>query len=272
MLKKNKIKIIGLIRERNESLILKDTLNHLAQHVDRIIVFDDASMDDSVKIARLHPSVLEVIENKFWSSKNRELEETRSRQKLLSIGLKYKPDWFFYMDADERIEGEVKKFLYSPISNNIDGIRGCLFDAYLTPDDHKPYKEGKLYNFRRYFGPEAREILMIFRNKPGVRFIGLAAREPFFKGRIITKFYCQHYGKALSVKHWEETCDFYSKYFKSYSEKWKDRKGKAIHIKSDFGRKLYLWHEAKRNKVVIYRYQSCTLINRLKSKLMNLIK
>ena len=48
----HKYKIIGLIRIRNESLILKDTLDHFSKFVDGIIIFDDHSFDNSVSIAK----------------------------------------------------------------------------------------------------------------------------------------------------------------------------------------------------------------------------
>jgi hypothetical protein len=49
---KKNYKVIGLVRERNEALILKDTLDHLSQYVDGIVVYDDASTDNSVDIAK----------------------------------------------------------------------------------------------------------------------------------------------------------------------------------------------------------------------------
>ena len=266
-----KIEIIGLIRERNESLILKDTLDHLSQFVDGIILFDDASTDNSLDIARHHPFIIKIIANKRWQNNYRELEETKHRQLLLEAAQEYHPEWLFYMDADERFEGKIREFLLS-CDKKIDGIRISLFDAYMTPEDYEPYYGGELFNFRKYFGPEKREILMIWRNKPQIKFKGLDAREPVVKGKIITKFYCQHYGKALSIKHWEETCNFYSKYFRKYSEKWTGRKGKAIHVKSDFNRRLYTWQEVKKNAVLIYRYTPPTLVNAIKNKFLNLIK
>ena len=53
------------------------------------------------------------------------------------------------------------------------------------------------------------------------------------------------YGKSLSIEHWEETCDYYIKHFPfdTYGRKWTERKGKAIHTESDFGRQLYEWGE-----------------------------
>lgn len=244
-----KYKIIGLVMERNEELILEDTLNHLAKFTDGLIVFDDASEDSSVEIAKLHPDVIEVIENKEWN-KNRLVAETQNRQRLLEIAKKYDPLWIFYADADERFVGDIKGFLMSLDALKYDGIRISLFDAYLTVDDKKPYQGGKLLDFRHYFGSEKRDVLMIWRNKPEVRFEGLGMREPIVKGNIIIKFYCQHFGKALSVDHWEETCDYYAKYVPPLAEKWRQRKGKAIHTESDFGTPLYTWEQV----VKLYEY------------------
>jgi hypothetical protein len=100
--------------------------------------------------------------------------------------------------------------------------------------------------FRRFFGPEQRDILMLWRNRSEVCFTEHHAREPGGIERVRTDFYCQHYGKWLSVDHWEETCDYYLRHFPfdTYGRKWRDRKGRAIHTQSDFMRPLYEWGDA----------------------------
>lgn len=245
--------IIGMMRERDESLLLKDSLDHLATYVDAIVVFDDDSSDDSLAIAAEHPSVLCVIKNRWWRKKNRVWEETSNRRKLYSIAKKYKPEWLFYIDADERYEGDIKSYLKDGCPDNVNAICISLFDAYITKNDKAPYQIGdSLYNFRKYFGPERRDILMIWRNLPGVGFSVPDAREPQgIIGVVENKFFCQHYGKSLSIEHWEETCDYYMNFFPKYAEKWKARKGKAVHDKSDFGRRLYTWEKVKHNSIKI---------------------
>jgi hypothetical protein len=56
-------------------------------------------------------------------------------------------------------------------------------------------------------------------------------------------FYCQHYGKSLSVDHCEETCEYYMRHFPfdTYGQEWRNRKGRAVHTQSDFTRPLYEW-------------------------------
>lgn len=247
-------RIIGLMIMRNESLILEDTLETMSEIVDGIIVLDDASTDNSVDICLKCPKVLKVILNTEWVSGlkgERYIQESIHRQTVLDVGKKYQPKWFLYMDADERIDGDIRKFMLENIRNrSILGIRLALYDAYMTPSDNKPYTGGSLYGFRKKFGKERRDIMMAWKNKSNVFFrTDEMARVPSGvpESKIIDKFYVQHYGKSLSVEHWEETCLFYMKYFPLFAEKWKKRQGKAIHEKSDFETELMDWSSLKKD-------------------------
>jgi hypothetical protein len=147
-------------------------------------------------------------------------------------------------DADERYFGAIREFFNLKIDGKPNALRVQLFDAYITEKDQHQLKKGeKLRNFRKYFGPERRDIIMIFKNTPEVRFEGLDAREPMVAGEVKTMFYCQHYGKAISIAQHEATCDYYINHFPwdTYGQKWMSRKGKAVHHESDFNTKLYKW-------------------------------
>lgn len=247
-------RIVGMIRLRNEAELLEDTLDHLATFVDAIVVFDDASTDESVEIARRHPAVREVISNRAWRSSNRIWEETANRRLLYHRALKLKPEWVFYSDADERFEGDIRGYLLHECPADVGGIRVSLFDAYLTPDDDRPFTRGdRLWNFRSGFGPERRNILMAWRAGADVDYRLPDSREPQgITGRIVTEFACQHCGKGLSVEQWDETCRYYMAHFPAlYSDKWAARLGKAIHTESDFGRPLYRWADVAANAVDI---------------------
>ena len=63
----------------------------------------------------------------------------------------------------------------------------------------------------------------------------------------------QHYGKAISIGHWEDTCNYYMEHFPQYSDKWRQRKGLAVHTLSDFGTPLYSWEEVKKAGVIIHQ-------------------
>lgn len=247
-------RIIAMLRVRNESLLISDTLDHLASFADGIVIYDDASNDNTVDIALAHSSVIEIIVNKKWRPSNRIWEETANRRLLYRRTLRHRPEWVFYSDADERFEGNIRDYLLYECADDVEGVRVRLLDAYITEEDKKSYRpEDRLWNFRTSFGVERRDILMAWRANRRINFTMPDSREPSLPpGRIETRFWCQHYGKSLSIEQWEETCHYYINHFPTiYSEKWIARLGKAVHTESDFGTPLYSWNAAKMASVQI---------------------
>jgi glycosyltransferase involved in cell wall biosynthesis len=246
----NRIPLVAMLRVRNEELILGDTLAHLSTFADLIVAYDDASDDLTAEILRSHPKVGLVIRNTRWlgGSDARLFAETRHRGLLLQEARKrWCFRWCICCDADERYVGDLRGFvLENAATDEVNAVRISLFDAYMTSDDCEPFRRNQqLLDFRQYFGPECRNILMLWRDTPDVIFRGLDSREPCVPGRVVVRFRCQHYGKSLSLEHWEQTCQYYVEHFPydPYGKKWQARKGKAIHELSDFGRPLYLWGE-----------------------------
>jgi glycosyltransferase involved in cell wall biosynthesis len=239
--------LVAMTRVRNEALILPDTLDYLANHADAIVAYDDASTDDTVEILRRHPKVALIVANRSWEQDvtARKLAEGRHRGLLLDMARAELPhDWMFCFDPDERVTGDVRGFVADLHDDKSDAVRVQLFDAYMTPDDHAPYEpDRELLHFRRFYGPEQRDILMFWRNRPEIGFAEGDGRTPRGMKETKVDLYCQHYGKSLSVNHWEETCDYYIKHFpfETYGKKWTERKGQAVHTESDFKRPLYEW-------------------------------
>jgi len=179
------------------------------------------------------------------------------------------------MVADERLDVELKTIEYLMTNPYIDAIFCRLFDAYITEVDFNlelkkigngswnAYKNGELwsysrcsnyytaldleiknYNERKWFGPEFRDIGMFFRNTPHLSYTKPDQRVANYLQGALVSGYVKHYGKAISIKQWEDTCDYYISYFpESYKSKWEARKGNAIHDKSDFGNALILWED-----------------------------
>ena len=70
-------------------------------------------------------------------------------------------------------------FMEQTHSSDYDGVRVQLFDAYMTPDDQAAYQaDRELLGFRRFFGPERRDILMLWRNRSEVVFAKAWAESP----------------------------------------------------------------------------------------------
>ena len=189
--------LIGITRVRNEALILRDTLDYVGKQVDAIVAYDDASTDQTLEILAGHPKVALIVSNRLWEAgiEARRIAEGRHRGLLLQTAREQlRFDWMFCFDPDERVTGDLRGFLEGMHSSDCDGLRVQLFDAYLTPDDHEPYRDDReLLGFRRFFGPERRDILMLWRNRVDVTFAEKHGREPGGVERVETGLYCQHY-------------------------------------------------------------------------------
>src|SRR6202166_2543866 len=166
--------LVGITRVRNEALILRDTLDYVGEHVDAIVAYDDASTDRTLEILGGHPKVALIVTNRSWEAdiEARRIAEGRHRGLLLQTAREQLEfDWTFCFDADERVTGDLRGFIEGTHSNDYDGVRVQLFDAYMTPGDDAPYQaDHELLNFRRFFGPERRDILMLWRNRSEVIF------------------------------------------------------------------------------------------------------
>lgn len=243
------MKMVGITRIRNVSSIIEYTLAHVSNLVDEIYVFDDCSTDDTIAICKKFPKVKRIMKSKTWSRNPivRMRLEGSQRQAIFLESLKSNPDWVYYFDADEIAYFDDIDFL----DKNISAYRMRLFDFYITEGD-----VNKRFFERKYMGPEFRDILTLFRPSKNVHF---PTRLPGgITGRVESKGFIKHYGKAISINDWEEKCDYYINHLyetqpgnSTISEKWKKRKGRAIHTKSDFNRQLIEWEDRfDMNKIV----------------------
>lgn len=235
-------KIIGLTKVRNEEHIIKDTLNNWSQIcLGGIYVYDDVSTDKTVQICKSHPAVKDVIIGKIWDP-NREKAEWFNRQMVLLRAQENAApgDWFVYFDADEQLDYFERFDLF--YNQNIEAIACRVFDVYITPEDVNLH-----YKKRQMIGPEYRTIVFFFRNTPFVRYEYPDQRIVSLRPGITIPIHgdIKHYGKGFSIEEWEKTCDYYINYWPKYAEKWKKRKGKAVHSMglSDFGNKLIKWED-----------------------------
>lgn len=229
--------VLGLTMVRNEEEIITDTLDHMASFADFLYVYDDCSEDRTPEICRAHPSVVDLINKPMWDP-DWPHAQSANRNVLLSHAKRgaARSDWLVYIDADERIEWARATTRFP----DADAVTMKLYDYYITPDD-----VDKRYTERIWIGPEYRTILIAFRAGVAVGYWGRHQREATLKkgAHVVQAGDVRHYGKAISVQQWEDTCSFYERYAPRYAAKWAARHGKAIHTMSDFGRPLIRWED-----------------------------
>lgn len=91
------MKIITLIPVKNESWILPITLPQLTQVSDEVIILDDNSEDDTVKIA----SAFDKVQVITYLQDEKYVNMSDRRNKLLQIGRQNGGTHFIFIDADE---------------------------------------------------------------------------------------------------------------------------------------------------------------------------
>lgn len=217
----------GIIKVRNESHIIQETLEHFLQWCDEIVVMDDLSTDNTVEICESIANV-RVIKNDRYIP-DRPQAELELRRRLLA---EVKSEWCIYFDADERIDWDFK-------DTEHDAVRMKLYDFHITPED-----VDKKYSERVWVDPTPREIIMVFRTDRA-KYQYRDQREPTIDGSVLNEGRVRHYGKAISVDHWEKKCDYYATWDEPYKSKWLNRKGKAVKTdyKSDFGKPLIRYED-----------------------------
>jgi len=95
-------KILALIAFRDEEKLLPGFFSHLREFVAGFLAFDDCSTDQSTKIARNEPGMLEFFERHVPSADHH--FEVQNRETLLRAARRHGADWVLCGDADERLE------------------------------------------------------------------------------------------------------------------------------------------------------------------------
>jgi len=98
--------IVAMYRIKNEERWIEKSLKMCSEVCQKIVILDDGSTDETLKICKKFPSVVDIHEQK-----NLLFDETRDKNILLEMAMKLKPDFLLCIDGDEIIMPNMKEIL-----------------------------------------------------------------------------------------------------------------------------------------------------------------
>lgn len=197
--------ICAMICMKNEDQCIEACLDDLVQWVDKIVVFNDGSTDNSPARVRKYAKVVDVYDS---PPKGNIRTEGQDRQKLLEMAQAQGTDWLLFVDTDEVFEHSIKWKLFDLLADpqvNLYSFLEVNFWRCLTQ-----YRVDELF-YKGWFG-------RLFRSSPGLR---IADRDEHCGGIPENIPECQmwkdggkHRRSPIRVKHygfayWDKTIGRY---------------------------------------------------------------
>lgn len=109
---------------------LASVLDFLSRLVDNIIVFDDASTDDTPNLCQRYPKV------QYYRGTNGQfdIDESKLRRHLWDLTIQLEPEWILALDADELPETGALALIPKLLNQrDFDAIAFRLFDLWKSP-------------------------------------------------------------------------------------------------------------------------------------------
>jgi GT2 family glycosyltransferase/2-polyprenyl-3-methyl-5-hydroxy-6-metoxy-1,4-benzoquinol methylase/glycosyltransferase involved in cell wall biosynthesis len=132
-------KIVAMLRIKNEAEWIAEVLTSLERVADEIVILDDHSTDDTVRICRTFPKVVDLYEQEAGS-----VDEVRDKNRLLQMALRRGPDWILAMDGDEVLEESAPERIREGLRLAPPQVTTLAFEWLYFWDDHTHYRiDGK---------------------------------------------------------------------------------------------------------------------------------
>lgn len=111
-----KYRLIATVRVKNEGWILESWLKRTCEYADAIIALNDGSKDDSAKLLKSCPKVIEVLDKPgdIW-------DELPDRNLLLTAARHYDPEWIHIIDPDEIMDARLSYFIDDILADRMAG-------------------------------------------------------------------------------------------------------------------------------------------------------
>ena len=104
-------KIVAMYRLKNEERWIEKSLDAASSICDSIVIIDNGSTDDTVKICKSFPKVTEIIDQHSLP-----YDDTRDKNTLLKTALESDPDFVLTLDGDEVLQIEAKDLLLEELT------------------------------------------------------------------------------------------------------------------------------------------------------------
>jgi hypothetical protein len=117
-------RIVCVMQLRNEARLLEGCLAHLRPYVDGFVLLDDGSTDDTARIARREPQLLELLSNP--PAQPHAWNERENRRRLLESARAHGAGWVLVCDADERYETLFLANLHAVVDSLSEAQLSCL--------------------------------------------------------------------------------------------------------------------------------------------------
>ncbi len=96
------MKLVAILRVKNEILYIRKCLERLSELVDEIIVLDNGSTDGTLDVYRDFRKLIQLLHTEGF-------DEGRDKIMLLEAAKKRDPDWILWLDGDEIFESSLTR-------------------------------------------------------------------------------------------------------------------------------------------------------------------
>lgn len=184
------MKLVAILRIKDEILYIERCLQKLSELVDEIIVLDNGSTDGTQNIYQSFPVITQVIKTEGF-------DEGRDKIMLLEAAKKRSPDWIMWIDGDEEFESSLSRDVLNKYMNskyNKILFRMCNF--WLS--------ENKFRIDGKYFGYTLHPQRSMWRNNDSAYFRDRTIHNGDIYGvslpHFISPYRIKHYGYSNAEK------------------------------------------------------------------------
>lgn len=213
------MKLIAIVRAKNNIRTIGLCLQRLSDLVDEIIIVDNGSTDGTLDEYKRFPKIIKILYSNGY-------DEGRDKRALLAETKLHDPDWILLIDHDEVFEKNLtRNILESYMRSNYDSVSFRMCNFWLNDRDCRYDGYWFLYALR----PQRQ----MWRNVPEAHFPEIKIHAGFVQGigskQYISPYRLKHYGYSF-LPEAKAKYEFYKKLDPDYKNNYAhaDPDGRAL--------------------------------------------